>query len=313
MPKVERSLSSDMDAQADSEPRGAMSGQWEPVHKAHAIEVVGASVAFSEPLPDVLFKKVLRAAEAPADAAGLRGRMAVFNEFDVEMGMEGTRRFSPAKSTPGLSFRRMEPTGIDLPQNRATEELVVERQAFTYRTFEYIRWGGFKRSLIALFRPPLAVALDAVAVQHIRLEYRDRFFFDGPPQDAAPGALLRQGSEWISPHIFRRADAWHAHTGAFEPSEGAEQRLILIVIDATEMMPVGRPDGSRMRSVTIMTAGQDNFAVANAEADVQSADTFFGRLDSVHTLLKSLLSNILCDDMIDRIGLTLEDEGGTNG
>jgi hypothetical protein len=60
-----------------------------------------------------------------------------------------------------------------------------------------------------LMSPALNEAAAVVTFANIRLEYLDRFRFEGDASVADPKLVLRLGSPLIAPHIFDRTDFWH--------------------------------------------------------------------------------------------------------
>src|SRR5690242_9586196 len=85
----------------------AMPSIWHPVHENHAIDVMAAVVAFSEPIPELPFKRILKASEDVAFAEGLRSRHSIHGgTMEIAVSSGGGQ---PLIGTPlGRSFHSLE-------------------------------------------------------------------------------------------------------------------------------------------------------------------------------------------------------------
>ena len=288
-----------------------MALSWEPLHEAHAIRVAAAVINFSESLNEISWRRVVRAAEQKCIPAGLTNK-ATANVIQLVFGggnLAGAPLQIPSKEADqvqSLSFQR---TIVDeLPsggvRNQIIEQVVIGRTALQYQTLAYTRWKDVEAQITGLLSPSLEIAVLSVPVANIRLEYHDAFTHRG---DGVPNLreLLREGSPILACHIFERSDLWHSHTGFFETPEGGPKRLVQVNVDANEVM---EPDaeGPR-RTVSVMTAIQDNFrsdlSTADLENPLETATSYLSRFDSLHDRSKDVFSQVVSDLMADRIGL----------
>lgn len=271
---------------------------WLPVHDNHAIDVMAISLRFGQPIPDLVLKRALKAGEDAAFQAGLRSRHTVTG-FAIPAQIGG-----PGAAAPPLpvvptgriynSLREM-PTGDQPVPEAVIEQLQITNFDITYRTWSYVSWKWQSSRAKLLIADALKCIVGVVPVQAQRLEYLDRFRFDGPVDEVDVAAVLKDGGEWVAPHVFKRRGMWHSHTGAFLPNEkGTVQRLAQVHIDAFD-------DPTPTRWINVMTAREDR--EQNEEAE-QSADTIFSDLDKLHEELIDLFGSLVTKEIADQIYLT---------
>jgi len=277
---------------------------WEPLHKSHSIEVAAAAINFNEALTEVSWRKTVRDAEAVCRTAGLTEKSAM-NSVQITIGPGG----APSPSTPpvvdAMVFQRsaaVDVAGLGM-QKVMLESFAVSRGGLNYQTAAYTRWEAFYGRLKSLMRSPLHGALHVVRTANLRLEYKDSFRFvgDGPP---LAGDLLNKTSPLIASHVFNNEKLWHSHTGFFEDADGCEARLVQINIDAGSASKLG--ETSQFRSVSILTAVQNNFEQGEAEALDNEDDkaTFqLGMFDSLHLRSIELFRQIVSAEAAVRVGI----------
>ncbi|MGY3036147.1 uncharacterized protein (TIGR04255 family) [Bradyrhizobium sp. USDA 4354] len=275
---------------------------WNPLHHAHSIEGASAAINFAEPLTEVLWRRVVREAESRASACGLTARSQLKTGLHL--------RFSPGAFGVAPPAPQLEPDAVRFYRNTTEEEadpqfvaetLTVAKAYLLYHTATYTRWAAFSSQLRSMLSEPLGIALQAVQVGSLRLEYRDVFRrpFDG---EIAPAALdlLRAGSDLLAPHIYNRAEMFHSHTGFFEVSDVADQRLIQVNVDATD----AADSDNQVRSVSIMTAVQDNFFAQSEVEQPRSALDLISNFESMHQRSTSLFKSIISDEVAQRVGIS---------
>ncbi len=161
-----------------------MSG-WHPIHDNHAIDVMAAVVTFSEPIPHRVLARALRAADEVAIPAGLNSRHST-DTMQFIVGPQGisTPAVAPA-NVQGLRFNAIFKNGDGTPVlGKIAEQLQVDANSIVYRTWRYVSWSWQLDRMRSLMASPFAAVSDVVSVMSTRLEYLDRFWFDGEPQDA---------------------------------------------------------------------------------------------------------------------------------
>ena len=283
-----------------------MPGQWKPIHENHAIDVMAAVLTFSEPIPIRLLSRALKLSEDAAFAAGLRSRHSMTGvQFTI-----GSRGVSAGANVPvrGQTFNASFPVGEEGPASRISEQLQVDQGAVIYRTWSYVSWDWQIKRMRELMSPALEVTKDAVAIGTQRLEYLDRFRFEGEIGEADVRAVLRADSRFVAPHVFTRTDLWHSHTGAFLPTADSAKRLIQVHIDALDDPPLegGLPPGStQTRWIHLMTACEDRMQAGAIDDDdaERRLDTVFDRFGDQHSETKELFAAVVTDDVAERVSL----------
>lgn len=273
-----------------------MTGTWQPINQQHSIELMGVTVVFAQPLPDLAFTKMLSAGEVEAKALGIDQRQ-MLSGFEIAIGVNGTP--TPSAVQNGSSYNRFEQlAGFPFP-GKLVEQIQFERNSSVYRTWQYTSWNEHSARIHKLMSAPLALFGTVVAPSALRMDYVDRFILDGDPSEAVTANLLNEASEMISPHIFGRPGLWHSHTGAFIADGDKSMRLLQIAIDASDVIVQGGEQPRRSVSITIGL--EDRFKMPFA-SEIGSAD-ISSALDDMHTQQKSFLDKILTESASKRISL----------
>jgi hypothetical protein len=193
-----------------------------------------------------------------------------------------------------------EETGV--PPRGVAEQLQVHQGAVVYRTWKYVSWTWQIERMKTLMGPALETVQGVVSLASQRLEYLDRFRFEGDVTEIDVRSVLRQGSELVAPHVFALTDLWHSHTGAFLPSADSSKHLWQLHIDAVDDQTVA-PDGgmAQTRFINIMTALEDRFPAD--DLDVRSVEDIFGRFGTQHSESKDTFARVITDGMVERIYL----------
>jgi uncharacterized protein (TIGR04255 family) len=279
-----------------------MPGSWNPIHENHAIDVMAALVTFSQPIPNLLLNKALKRSEDASFAAGLRSRhrtagiAVVIDSVGVSSGA--------APPMYGRIFNSLvegEETTAGPP--RLAEQLQVTPTQIIYRTWSYVSWTWQIERMKTLMGPAISTVQDSVSFAMQRLEYLDRFRFEGDLSDIELTSLLRAGSPLIAPHVFSRTDLWHSHTGAFLPSPDGVKRLEQVFIDCIDEPAISTPDTPKTRWINVMTAREDRFPEDGVDEPERNCDFIFNRFDQLHSELKETFGSVVTDDVARRIYL----------
>lgn len=288
--------------------------RWLPAHKTHAIERVALTFQFAEQLPAKPWQAMLNSASVELPKQGFNSTV---DELDFTLpgvgvaGPGGALQFhiggggavNPAavqQTTGGRQFQAVTTGG------QIREEVHLSRSRFMHSSLIYDGWASHRARALALLEPHLIRALPLANVQIVKLEYWDRFVFDGPAAEAAYGELLKTGSAFVPRFALETTQLWHAHTGRFVPAEGPVRRLLNVnfdVIDTIDAAPGEQPPGPGLprRSVGIYTMAQD---VLPDSASPATPDAAASTLEGLHTILKDTFADVITPEAADRISLT---------
>lgn len=271
-------------------------GNFEPLHDAHAIEQVQITVNFSQPLDDVSFGQVRLAMAAYKDdlpgGAELQSIAIAFGQTP------GFFAGAPGQISKGFVMQRMAPNGA------IEAEVRIETNSITFRTTLYTRWnavwgqfGKYLHSIIGIFAgnsPPTVASLTFV----------DKFIWIGEPAACRPQLLLRANSPYVCPYVFDSPDLWHSHTGAFIPVDPHTKRLLNVNVDYFDEQSVEQP--RRVISIsTVLTdmLNQPGYEAYNLSPD-QAFDKMQDRFIQLHDLSKNYFGGVISDEICKRIALS---------
>jgi len=111
-------------------------------------------------------------------------------------GILGTEIAPPSQEIAGLIFDFVNPTG------ESARAFVVGPNSITYFTREYTRWNEFWPFASRLLVTASRGVLSSIPLSILKLEYRDRFDWDGEPDSADVNLLFIDGCRYIA-EVFR--------------------------------------------------------------------------------------------------------------
>ncbi|WP_165790921.1 TIGR04255 family protein [Pleomorphomonas carboxyditropha] len=269
---------------------------WRPAHEAHAIERANFSLFFQEEIPakalngavDSITEKVLSLGFAPVVPPPPN------NVFVVNI---GSAVVQPQVEGRGFQLNR---------SGELIEELIFQKGFIAYSTTRYTRWKDVIGRIADLISPVAEKYISISNVMSLKLEYYDRFVFEGEPGLADFGGALSAGSKYL-PEFYRdMKDLWHSHVGYFVPAKGGYKRLININVDALDVVPKGAeptdPKNSR-RSVGIYTMAEDRFWSEIPPVQPSSMREILTFADEMHLALKQTLAEVISPPLVDSISL----------
>jgi uncharacterized protein (TIGR04255 family) len=268
--------------------------EFRPLHEAHAIDQVVATIQFAQPQPDEAIQAAIAAMdqfqELPA-SHHLRG-------LGFQIGPAGVLPVSPVLggAPDGRSRSITNNSGVTL------KELRVDRQTLAYRSQAYTRWDAVWGEALRYFSALLPQL--ASNVQTFTLQYIDKFVWEGDPAACRAAPLFRANSPYLAPRSLDAEDLWHCHSGQFRRASTHAKRLEVVDIDCVDEMLDGSRSKRVVRISTVLTdfLNQPGFAPTafNGATAVQEAAQVFPTL---HDELKQVFSEIISDEYAARVGL----------
>lgn len=264
---------------------------WRPMTEQHAIERVRVTLAFDRPIPP---KKVR--------ALGMRVRDHMqglgFGPIALQSGQAIAIQVSPGgqpvavqqpQEVNGWTFQNTTVLGV------STEAFQLADNALLYEITEYTRWASFLERFEAVAADVVSdlLALDDASLS---LEYHDRFWFEGPPNEAVPSQLLRWAEAVVPSASQDGADLWHVHRGWFEAGQHG-RLLIQHNIDAQDEAV----QGLLRRVVRMVTRSEGRKGVWTV-----AEDNLRPHLDIMHDRTKAVFAEALTDEVCSRVGINRE-------
>ncbi|WP_102784119.1 TIGR04255 family protein [Thalassospira sp. GB04J01] len=258
--------------------------EFRPIYKSHAIEKCAATVAFGDQLPKKVFGQLLESATPLLTANGLvQGQQPSGFQFDVATG-----KVSPIDGHGPTQFSS---------ENNVVQ-LHVLPDAIVWGTKQYLRWKNFRQDFQKSTEPLLSEFDKATNVSSIKLEYWDRFFWQGNWDDLDIKKLLKSDSELSIKAAGQFSREWHNHVGWFE-TKNFGRRLINVNID---LISINSPTATDQPSVGIYTMVHDQTRT-DAERDELNTLSLIKRFDQIHDEMKHLLSQVLTPSASEMINL----------
>lgn len=273
---------------------------WTSLHSGHAIERVRVEIHFSEALPTKIVDRIGASFDPKRSEIRFepRAEHQVANFAIAENGAIAIPTTGPVPMRKG--WRSVRLSG----PNQPIEALTFEPNSMTYESADYRGWDKAVVRFKKVFGGLLAEAGRAVNANIVILDYMDRFFFQGKPQDADPTQLLRgELLPQIPDQIRSGQDLWHVHRGWFEYFEG-DKYLVSQNLDAQDGAP--QPDQVK-RSVQIYTKLELRAAEGGLEMAMIDA-----KLEHMHNRCNGVVRDALIEGVARKVGLMKEGEV-TNG
>ena len=271
---------------------------FEPLHEGHAIEQMTLTIQMDRPIDTASISAVRKALGNLPELP----RRQDLREVTLALGASvPSPHPSQITSTSGVSFAKINEDGT------VETELRLERSGISYHTTHYTSWQIIWPRAFGHIKTVLPLYLSKVSLSGLALVYIDKFVWNGPGlEDADPTQMLRQGSPFLPPHIFKRKDLWHSHTGAFERIDSTTKRLINVNLDFVDQPKDDRTD----RTIVITTVLNDllNQPDYGRLENQPSLPDFWirqidDRLNRLHDDSKNVLAEIISENMSHRIAL----------
>ncbi len=288
---------------------------WSPAHPNHAIERVTVLFQFGENVPSRLWESILAQASERSSALGFTSAVD-----EMEMNFMPLPVGQPA---PGAVFPQMffgHGGGNQPAQTRAgrtfqviedgvvREQLSLRRNLFFYSIPTYTSWIDLRDRIQNLVSSYLDSVMASISLSTMKLEYWDRFVFEGAEEGLSYSELFREGSRNLPAFPFGLTDLWHSHVGYFIPSNSAARRLFNLNVDMVEGTEPAQglmPPTPRRRSAGLYSMVQDSYEAQAAPPNWTAMSLI---LDEMHGILNASVSDTITDGMASMINLNAQGE-----
>lgn len=285
---------------------------WIPAHERHAIERVSLTFELSGALPIKLLSNLMAGAASKLASKGLDSvTEAMELNFPPAIMQQGAFFASPQISVGpnglvvGGQAQPFQASGRTYRLIRAgevKEELQLHKNRVVYMAVEYDGWVGFRQRFLDLAGEFLERSITVAGIDAVKLEYWDRFTFDGNQENIDFLQLIRENSPYVADFARSQKGLWHSHIGFFTEPGSAEKRLVNLNVDVVDLAEAITQTGERLerRSVGIYSMVQDTFDRDHA---LETTEHAVSTTDEMHTILKDVLTNVITTEIAERISL----------
>lgn len=275
--------------------------QFEPIHAAHAIESVVFVLRFESMLDDEIFAQVRDVAKRFQIEADMpqREKPAGFSFSMVAGGQT-----SPISGT-GFILRRIRTDGS------VEKELRLDQNSIAFMTSFYTRWDMVWSQAKTYFEALAPIYAAQAKISGIGLNYVDKFKWVGDKTKCRADDLLRVGSDYLCPHIFKADNFWHSHTGVFIRVDNQTKRLLNVNVGHIEESH--NDEINKVISVTTVLTDLFNQSACNPlgasdfdplEVSAENiVELFNSHIMNLHKFSKEIVGNVIGDKMNKRIAL----------
>jgi uncharacterized protein (TIGR04255 family) len=261
---------------------------WKPINEEHSIELVRLVLSFAPSLAEKATKTICECFGSVLASEGFTPSGDIVTQ-NVQLG-DVPSKFKADLSEQFFGRRFLRGSHGGLP----AEALEVRQDSISYESKQYDSWPRFLSNVVDVVLPIGTDFFKLTDISSVSLEYFDRYIFDGRPELATPGSLLNNLAGRLHSDAISGKEIWHIHRGWFE-TEKKFRYLVNQNFKATN----GKVNNSEtVRSIEVFT---------KVEAQLGPNFTDFGMineyLDDMHDRSKVLVSEILNDEMVEKVGL----------
>ncbi|MDX0946210.1 hypothetical protein GOD93_11090 [Sinorhizobium medicae] len=273
---------------------------WTPATPDHAIDRAQIKFEF-ETLPAKAHQRVAEIVKRASESVGLTDAVGIASpNFQILTTVEGPSQLvQDPKPQMARSFRKLGADGE--PEYSA----ICASDSLAFDVRKYDGWSTIYPLIRACFEDAIRHINDNVSsVRAVRFEYWDRFV----RQEVGGAHFLRADTRLAPPLLSNLQGSWHSHVGFFKFVDG--KRLLLNAnVDLMEAADVKTsstphliPEGvnSLCRIYTLCLISPEGADAFNDIEDCLRAP------DLAHSELKSMLGNIINQQLADQIQLAAE-------
>jgi uncharacterized protein (TIGR04255 family) len=256
---------------------------WVPASESHSIERVAVIYLFKEPLPS----KFVQNASAYADGLMAEGKFIekrLLQEANLQL--YGAEALS--KNTESVGYTYVDKSG--------EEALKILKDRAQFSATEYGTWKAFSQEADKTVGPFVSKALTLTGIRSIKLEYVDRFIFEGPISDVDYSEMLQMDKLGLPEEARGGELPWHDRKGWFTKWDMGNV-LINLNVSASDVAPRDRPD-ARLKSIQIVTVSETRFSETIDQTEVAT-----GILEKLHDLTKETFRSVMTEKAANLVGL----------
>jgi uncharacterized protein (TIGR04255 family) len=261
-----------------------------PAAGKHAIEVMALAVEWENPLSLELIEALREAYSGSEQLRYLFPELEILKGVTILMGDEAPA-FSGTEQSGFQLLKRSEEGGL-------LWVIHVRPELISCSCFAYERWAITKPEALEVLAPFVEIATAGGAkLRAVGVQYQDAFRISTTEVRAATASLFLTNTPWLTARVWCDDGPWHLHQGWF--SAKADNRIAhnLLGVDLT----------TESEQCVIRINGQHRLLVRTFDSGVPagiSSAEISSALDALHVDNKRILSQLLRQDVCDKIGLT---------
>jgi uncharacterized protein (TIGR04255 family) len=274
---------------------------WRMFHTTNAIEAMVISAQFTQEVSQTLINRMIREVERLTTSLGMIDRQNLTG-FHVRISNDGP--VSQPTTLNGVQFQRrsLVKNGDGAVEQALVLQFEISPGGLTFQTWRYESWEKELPQALKLLTAALNIAANSAAIASLRVEYLDRFVFEGDPNDANVSDLLKSDSKWLAPFIFDAGNLWHCHVGRFADIGEKDRKLLLVNVDAQDLT---RPDNlAGRRSLMMVTVAEKQFVKPGWEMEPgEISGALQPVLENLHNSAIELFSGLMNQEFAKKNGL----------
>ena len=239
------------------------------------------------------------------------------NSTKVDLGRETWRDILPRRSvsrgamvdpnSPRILLDQSQIVGLSYEYLNADgsiqKGLRIEENRVAFLIGNYTHWDEIWPEIEGILRTVIDRIDDGNPIRAFSSEYTDLFVAEGAHEEFDASQILKAESNLLSGHIFERKLNWHMHTGFFEFIDDPAPHRVLTRVN----LDLRDNSDKKRRELTIVLfhslsgistpfVGVDDLKDAISERGLEN-------FRHLHDIDRKTVQKILCDDMLERIGL----------
>ncbi len=199
----------------------------------------------------------------------------------------------------GLSYQYYNPDGS------IRQSLKFEGNRIVYLVSEYSKWAEIWPLTKKILEPIYNYLSSTNSVRSFSTEYLNLFVFGEEYFSMDISSILRSNNMLVPSHIFDRKLNWHAHTGYFEEENDPVQHRLLTRIN----FDLRDNTNNHRRELTLllfhsMMPQHKHFSSGLEFLPEELKSKGLLNFRTLHLRARKVLNQLLCDEMLIKIGLT---------
>lgn len=268
---------------------------WTTFNETNAVEGVALTIRFAEPINSKVGKRISDELERAARPEGFIDKQPL-QQFQIDVSTQAVR--PTVASGMALQHMSVMRNHVGFVEPTLVRQLVVQPEQLVLQIHHYRSWEKEWEAAVKMLSPALGLAAPVAQVASLRLEYLNRFIFDGNDEDVIAAGLLNS-SQWLAGLSLTSTDFWHSHSGRFDDHVGTTRRLTQVNADM-QTLNLSHPLQGR-RTLSLMLAVERQFSGTGMDAEeadiTPKVDENFRALhDDIHHLFKEIIDSKFASD-----------------